>query len=255
MSRRSREVLAGLAVVLLFALPLLPEILGARRLIFRDALVTHWPWRRAAVEMLAAGEVPFVDARVRRRASPRQSERGPALYPTFLLERVLPPAAAFNLHYLFHVPWAFFARASWREGSRLSDGAAFFAGGWRTPSPGMMLSFGSAFMNSSAAASWLPWCAAAALDLARAADPRRASRTCAALGIAFGLQLLAGEPALSLLTGGFAALLAAEARGGPRLPADERAGSAFSGPASPRRACWPSRSPRPCSCRCGRCFR
>ena len=62
MSRRAREILTATAVAVLFALPLLPEIVGSRRLIFRDALVTHWPWRRAAVQMLAAGEAPFVDA-------------------------------------------------------------------------------------------------------------------------------------------------------------------------------------------------
>ena len=44
----ARPFLAGAAVAVLFALPLLPEVLGARRLVFRDAHVTHWPWRRIA---------------------------------------------------------------------------------------------------------------------------------------------------------------------------------------------------------------
>ncbi|MEP6993715.1 MAG: hypothetical protein ABI968_04260, partial [Acidobacteriota bacterium] len=207
MSRRSREVLSGLAVVVLFALPLLPEILGARRLIFRDAQITHWPWRRAAVEMLAAGEAPFVDAHSSGGQPLLANPNAVLLYPTFLLERVLPPDSAFNLHYLLHVIWAFFGARALGRRLELSDGAAFFAGVAFAFS-GMMLSYGSAFMNSAAAAAWLPWCVAAALDLARPSEARRALRAAAALGIGWGLQLLAGEPAISLLTGAMAACLA-----------------------------------------------
>src|SRR5262249_30395463 len=59
---------------------------------------------------------------------------------------------------------------------------------------------GSAFMNSSAAAAWLPWCAAAFAELGAARRTRDAVRAAAAAGLALGLQLLAGEPAVSLLT-------------------------------------------------------
>ena len=61
MSSRARAFLAGLAVTVLFCLPLLPEILGARRLVFRDAHITHWPWRRVAMASLDSGSVPFVN--------------------------------------------------------------------------------------------------------------------------------------------------------------------------------------------------
>jgi|KBSSwiStaDraftv2_1062776.scaffolds.fasta_scaffold10882_6 hypothetical protein len=209
MSRRSREFLTATAVVVLFALPLLPEIVGSRRLIFRDALVTHWPWRRAAVEMLKAGEVPFVDARASGGEPLLANPNAVLLYPTFLLERVLPPESAFNLHYLLHVLWAFFGARALARRLGVSDGAGFVAGVAYAFS-GTMLSFGSAFMNSSAAAAWLPWCAAAALDLGRSAGTPGSAvlRSGAALGLALGLQLLAGEPALSLLTVIFAAALA-----------------------------------------------
>ncbi|HEY1250394.1 MAG TPA: hypothetical protein VGH97_04345 [Thermoanaerobaculia bacterium] len=214
MSRRSREFLTGLAVVMLFALPLLPEIVGSRRLIFRDALVTHWPWRRAAVEMLQAGEVPFVDARSSGGEPLLANPNAVLLYPTFLLERVLPPESAFNLHYLLHVLWAFFGARALARRLSVSGGAAF-AAGLAYAFSGTMLSFGSAFMNSSAAAAWLPWCAAAALDLART-DASARRRSGIALGLALGLQLLAGEPALSLLTVVFSACLALGALGSPR---------------------------------------
>ncbi len=211
MSRRARELLTGLAVVILFALPLLPEIVGSRRLIFRDALVTHWPWRRAAVEMLARGEVPFIDARASGGQPLLANPNAVLLYPTFLLERVVPAESAFNLHYLLHVLWAFFGARVLARRLGVPEGAAFLSGVAYAFS-GTMLSFGSAFMNSSAAAAWLPWCAAAALDLARASGPGRTRlRAGAALAIALGLQLLAGEPAISLLTGIFAGCLAAGA--------------------------------------------
>ena len=230
MSRRSREILTGVAVVVLFALPLLPEIVGSRRLIFRDALVTHWPWRRAAVEMLNAGEVPFVNARASGGEPLLANPNAVLLYPTFLLERVLPPESAFNLHYLLHVLWAFFGARALARRLGISDGAAFVSGIAYAFS-GTMLSFGSAFMNSSAAAAWLPWCAAAALDLGRASATAATLRSGAALGLALGLQLLAGEPALSLLTVLFAAGLAlfATPTAGQRRPLRVIAALAASG--------------------------
>src|SRR5262249_59845981 len=68
MSVRGRAVLSGLAVTVLFALPLLPEIVGARRLVFRDAQITHWPWRRGAVRAPSPRKVPFAN----RPPSPRE---------------------------------------------------------------------------------------------------------------------------------------------------------------------------------------
>ncbi len=201
MSSRGRAVLASLALVVFFALPLLPEILGARRLIFRDAQITHWPWRRVAMEALASGQVPFVNARASGGEPLLANPNAVLLYPTLLLEKVLPAAAAFNLHYLLHVLWAFFGARLLARRLRQSEGAAFLAGVAFAFS-GMMLSYASAFANSSAAASWLPWCAAAALGLSRAAGWREVLARVPALSLALGLQLLAGEPAISLLTAG-----------------------------------------------------
>lgn len=222
MPSRGRAALGGIAVVVLFLLPLLPETLGKRRLVFRDAQITHWPWRRAATAALAEGEVPFVNAFASGGQPLLANPNAVLLYPTFLLERVLPPAAAFNWHYLVHVLWAFFGARLLARRMGLSEGPALFAG-IAFAFSGMMLSYGSAFMNSSAAASWLPWCAAAALSLARARGPRHILRAAAASGLALGLQLLAGEPALSMLTLAFIAFLAlAEAFA---APSPERAAS------------------------------
>lgn len=216
MSRRARAMLPGLAVAVLFALPLLPEILGSRLLVFRDAQITHWPWHREAVAALASGRVPFVDAAASGGQPLLANPNAVLLYPTFLLERVVGPEAAFNLHYLLHVLWAFFGARALARRCGLGGGPALVAAVAYAFS-GMMLSYGSAFMNSSAAAAWLPWCGAAFLDLGRADGGRARLAAAAATALALGLQLLAGEPAISLMTLALgAALLAACAIGAPR---------------------------------------
>ena len=105
-------------------------------------------------------------------------------------------------------------------------------------------------MNSSAAAAWLPWCAAAALDLARRAAARRArARRGAPPGLALGLQLLAGEPAISLLTLAFGGVLVARARRSRAPPGPDRAGwRARPSRGRRRRRARASRSPRRCCC-------
>src|SRR5512132_348743 len=180
-------------------MPLVPEIVGARRLVFRDAHITHWPWRQVAMQSLASGNVPFVNLSASGGEPLLANPNAVLLYPTVLLEKLFAPAAAFNLHYLLHVLWAFFGGRVLARRLHLSPGPAFFSGVAFAFS-GMMMSYGSAFANSGSAASWLPWCAAAGLDLVRANGLRQAARASAAVAIAFGLQLLAGEPALSLLT-------------------------------------------------------
>ncbi len=207
MSRRGRAFLSGLAVVVLFSLPLLPEIAGSRRLVFRDAHMTHWPWRRVAMEMLSSGKAPFVNETASGGQPFLANPNAVLLYPTVLLEKVFVPAAAFNLHYLLHVLWAFFGARALGTRFGLSEGAAFF-GGIAFAFSGAMLSYGSAFANAGAAASWLPWGAAAVIDMVRADRAKRLLAAAAAAGLAFGLQLLAGEPAISLLTIVFAGLLA-----------------------------------------------
>ncbi len=209
-------MLPGFAVVVLFALPLLPEILGSRRLVFRDAEATHWPWHRDAARSLASGRVPFVDAAASGGQPLLANPNAVLLYPTFLLEKAMRPEAAFNLHYLLHVLWAFFGARALARRCGLGAGGSFVAGVSFAFS-GMMLSYGSAFMNSSAAAAWLPWCAAAFFDVgeARAAGPR--ARAAVAAGLGLGLQLLAGEPAISLVTLALcAALVAGRAAAAPR---------------------------------------
>ena len=167
--------------------PLLPEILGSRRLVFRDAQITHWPWHQEASAELAAGRVPFVNAAASGGQPLLANPNAVLLYPTFLLTRVLPRDAAFNLHYLVHVLWAFFGARVLGRRIGLGAGGSLVAGIAYAFS-GMFLSYGSAFMNSSASAAWMPWCGAAFLDLGRAASAGSRARAAAAGGVALGLQ-------------------------------------------------------------------
>jgi hypothetical protein len=199
MSPRLRVLFFGLIAAALFLLPLMPEVLGARRLVFRDAQITHWPWRRVAMKGWEERRVPFINATASGGEPMLANPNAALLYPTVLLEAILPAAAAFNLHYLLHVLWALWGAWALARRLNLSPGPAFVAGIAYAFS-GMMLSYASAFLNSAAAAAWLPWCAAAALDVARADDARSSVRSVAAASLAFGMQLLAGEPAISLLT-------------------------------------------------------
>ena len=199
MSPRGRAILSSLALTVFFALPLLPEIAGVRRLVFRDAHITHWPWRRVAVETLASGQIPLVNAGASGGQPLLANPNAVLLYPTLLLEKILPAASAFNLHYLVQVLWAFFGARVLARTLRQSEGAAFLSGVAYAFS-GILLSFASGFANSSAAAAWLPWCAAAALGVARSAGWRDSAARVPALALSLGLQLLAGEPAISLLT-------------------------------------------------------
>lgn len=214
MTPRSRSVATAAGVVLLFALPLLSEIVGSRLLVFRDAHITHWPWRRAAVAALDAGRVPFLNEGASGVQPMLANPNAVLLYPTVLLERVLSPAAAFNLHYLFSVVWAFLGARLLASRLGVSPGGALFAGAAYGFS-GMVLSYSSAFANSGPSAAWLPWCAAAAIGVVRSETVAGSLRAAAATGLAFGLQLYAGEPAISLLTAGFTAFLAVVELVGP----------------------------------------
>src|SRR5215472_14974859 len=97
MSSRLRLLLFCLLAVALFLLPLLPEVLGMRRLVFRDAQVTHWPWRRAAMQAWEERRVPFINASASGGEPMLANPNAALLYPTLLLEAILPPATAFNL--------------------------------------------------------------------------------------------------------------------------------------------------------------
>ena len=200
MSRRLRDFLSGLAVVVLFALPLVPEIAGTRLLVFRDAQITHWPWRRVAAASLAAGEVPFINASASGGQPLLANPNAVLLYPSFLLERVLAPGAAFNLHYLLHVLWALLRRARARPPARpVGRRRVSVRRRLRLLGNDAVVRLGVHELDRRGRVAAL---VRRRLSRSRAGDgrPRAGSARAVAAGLGLGLQLLAGEPAISLLT-------------------------------------------------------
>ena len=219
----SRSRALPLAVLAVFLAPLVPELLGSKLLVFRDAFITHFPIQTHSVSLERAGEVPFLNTGASNVEPLLANPNTVTLYPTHLLFRVLPAAAAFNLHLLLHVFWAFLGAAALCR--RFGSGRdASWIGGAAYGFSGPFLSYGSAFTNAAAAAAWAPWAISEAMRLGRSVrmgDPKKAARATLALGIAAGLQILAGEPAISAWTAvGVVAAAAATAfspRSFPRL--------------------------------------
>lgn len=207
--RRSRA--AAAAILAAFYLPLLPEIAGRRLLAFRDAFITHFPIKTWSAAALATGHVPFLNPGASN-VEPLLSDPNTfCLYPTNVLYSFLPAATAFNLHLLLHVAVAFLGAAALarRLGARR---AACLAGGAAYAFSGPYLSYAAAFSNAAAAAAWAPWVVSEVLRLSQALareDHRQARRAALGAGIALGLQVLAGEPAISAWTILLAGLIAA----------------------------------------------
>lgn len=186
-----------------FLSPLLPELAGARLLAFRDAFITHFPIQTFSLALERSGQVPFLNLGASNVEPLLANPNTVTLYPTHVLFHLFPPAAAFNLHLLLHVVWAFFGAAALSR--RLGSGRrAAWIGGAAYAFSGPFLSYGAAFANAAAAAAWAPWAISEALRLGRAiraGQTTRSGRAALAVGIALGLQILAGEPAVSAWTG------------------------------------------------------
>ena len=197
---KGKDRLLPLGILALFFLPLLPLVTGARLLCFRDAFITHFPIAQWAAARERAGVAPFLDFAASNVEPLIPNPNTVTLYPTHLLYRVLPAPAAFDLHLLLHVVWAFFGAAVLARRLGASRRASWIGGAGYAFS-GPYLSYAAAFTNAAAAAAWAPWAVAEAVRLARAGERRLPQlRSALALAIALGLQLLAGEPAISAWT-------------------------------------------------------
>ncbi len=193
---KAKDRLAPAATLAIFFLPLLPLVFGTRLLCFRDAFITHFPIAQWASARERAGIVPFLDFAASNVEPLLANPNTVSLYPTHLFYRFLPAAAAFNVHLLLHVVWAFFGAAllARRLGaSRLAS----WIGGAAYAFSGPYVSYAAAFTNAAAAAAWAPWAIGEAVRLARHGPRLHPSL---ALAIALALQLLAGEPAISAWT-------------------------------------------------------
>lgn len=190
-----------IALRALFALALVPLATGRLIVTYQDALMTHLPAKSATVERIRAGEIPFVNPY----ASCGQPLLGNPNFATFfpdtLLFLVLPLPAAFGLHFALAAALGFIGARRWARASGFPRGAAE-AAGFAFVFSGVFVSAWR-FYNSGMALAVAPWVMAAVAKLTRraeAGDRRTVRRAAAELGLWGGLEVLAGEPVVALLT-------------------------------------------------------
>jgi hypothetical protein len=184
---------AGSAAILLLLVTAAPRIF----FYWRDNFSTHFPYRAALAgapalhlwNPLAGGGQPLAG-----------NPNALAFYPDWILFTLLPPMAAFNLHFLLHwIGGAFAMRALLRQWAIRAP--------WETTGAALWVLSGAAvstlaFYNLVPAVTLVPL---ALLATERIAE-RASLRAALFLGAAFGLLALAGEAVTLLATAGIAGL-------------------------------------------------
>ena len=200
----------ALRVVLLLAL--LPMALGRVIVTYQDATLTHLPARAWIAEELRAGHIPFVHPGASLGQPLAGNPNFGVFFPDTLLALFLPLSVAFGLRFVLAFGLAFVGARRWARAEGIARESAevaalafvlsgVFVSTWR-------------FFNSGLALAIAPWVLAAATKLARrgqASNPesrftiRDLTPAVAELGLWGGLEILAGEPVIALLTFALAA--------------------------------------------------
>jgi hypothetical protein len=204
---------------LLLLLALLPLATGAVVVTYQDASLTHLPAKAVMAEQLRGGTFPFLHPGASGGEPLAGNPNFGLFFPDTLLLFVLPLPVAFGLRFALPLALAWlgarrFARA---EGIPRPDAetaalafvlSGVFLSTWR-------------FYNSGLALSVAPWVMSAVVKLGRRAQAgERAGvrRAAAELGLWGGLEVLAGEPVVALLTAVLAGSRALVVLGGPFPP-------------------------------------
>ena len=197
---RSPALALGLPSLLLLACVVMPLALGSRTLVVRDILHVHLTFKQGEARALRAGYLPVIDPYDGGGEPLLGNPNAVPLYPDNLLFLVAPVLWVLNAHFWLH--WLLAPLAAYWMGRAwgLSKGASWAVGVTYATS-GFFLSQLN-FYNLVAGAALAPAFVAAALTVSR--RPRLGAT---ALGILWGLLLLAGGP----LTVVLAALLAGTA--------------------------------------------
>ncbi|MFN8178221.1 MAG: hypothetical protein U0167_09840 [bacterium] len=208
----TRSLLVSLAVaVALFGVLFLPDLLAGRVFAYRDVAYYHLPISRVVGAEWRAGRVPFWNPYIACGTPLAANPNNYALYPSRVLDVVLSPEAAIQVHLLGH--WLVGGVAMGALASTLGLGtlaAAATSGVFLLAGP--MLSLLS-FANLAPFLAWIPLTALATLRLRRAPGFRSA----ALLGVSLAIQTTFGEPGLFLVEAAFlaAVTLADPAPAGP----------------------------------------
>jgi hypothetical protein len=178
-----------------FALALLPLATGFLVVTYQDAPMTHLPAKWATVEMLRAGTFPFIHPYASFGQPLAGNPNFGTFFPDTLLFLVLPLSVAFGAHFALAAALAFVGARRWARAEGVEPAPAE-AAAFAFVLSGVFLSTWK-FYNSGMALAVAPWVLAAAARLARRDSPRRAA---AEIGLWGGLEILAGEPVIALLT-------------------------------------------------------
>jgi len=206
---------SGLRAVLLVLL--LPLAAGVLVVTYQDASLTHWPGKATTQAQLRQGTFPFLHPGASCGQPLAGNPNFGVFFPDTLLLPLLPLSVAFGLRFALSFVLAYagarrWARAEGKDRTSAEITAVAFA------LSGVFVSTWR-FYNSGLALAVAPWLLAAVAKLARAEDPRRRRRALAEAGLWGGLEILAGEPVIALLSAGVCGLRVAIAvREGVRLP-------------------------------------
>jgi hypothetical protein len=186
----TRQTLASLAVaVALFGVLFLPDLLAGRIFAYRDVAYYHLPISRVVGASYRTGQVPFWNPYVACGTPLAANPNNYALYPSRVLDLVMSPEAAIQVHLL----------ALARRGIAMGVLASRLASA-RPPRPAGVFLLGGPWprpelANLAPFLAWIPLSALAALRLVRAPGPRSA----AMLALCLGIQTTFGEPSLFLV--------------------------------------------------------
>jgi len=194
-------------------LALFAPLLSPRRLLAsRDVVVFHLPLRADLVRLATEGGsgwgVPWWNPWLHGGEPVLSNPNYAAFYPPTWLALLTSPHHALGLAVVFHAALAF--AGAWLLVRRLGGGASAAALGAVGFTGGALLPLTHVYTALGGMA-WLPWAALAAdvaFSLPSSAPWRRVARPVAACALALALGLLAGEPAVNLLTALLVACLA-----------------------------------------------
>jgi hypothetical protein len=193
----------------LLLLPLVPLAAGRRMVTYQDAIMTHLPSKAATVEQIRAGTFPFLNPYASFGEPLAGNPNFGTFFPDMLAFLVLPLPVAFGLRFAVAAVLAYAGARRWARAEGASRGAAevaaiafalsgVYVSTWR-------------FFNSGLALALAPWVMAAAARVgqrARSDDAAPLRRAVAALALVGGLEILAGEPVIALMSLGLGAVRA-----------------------------------------------
>jgi hypothetical protein len=177
---------------------LLPLVTGMLVVTYQDASLTHWPGKATTRDQLRAGTFPFLHPGASFGQPLAGNPNFGVFFPDTLLLFVLPLPVAFGLRFALPFLLAFVGARRWARAEGVSRAGAEAAAVAFALSPVFVSTW--RFYNSGLAVAVAPWVVAAVVKIVRADEPARRRRALAEAGFWGGLELLAGEPVVALLT-------------------------------------------------------